>query len=61
MPLFKLCSDDQLVNTLQRVFKANIVRIPETRIQPLCVIALTPGEPHFWGYLPELVEGNERQ
>ena len=58
MPLFKLCEKDELVNTLQGVFKANIIRIPEARIRPLCVIAATPAQPRFWGYLNELIEGN---
>ncbi len=57
MPLFKLCNDDQLVSTLHGVFKANIVRIPEARIQPLGAVASTPEGPRFWGYLHELVEG----
>ncbi len=57
MPLFKLCNDDQLVKTLHGVFKANIVRIPEARIQPLGAVASTPEGPRFWGYLHELVEG----
>jgi hypothetical protein len=56
MALFKLCPDDQLVNTLHTVFHANIVRIPEARCKPLAVIAVTSGEPHFWGYLEELTE-----
>ena len=57
MPLFKLCNDDQLVNTLHGVFGANIVRVPEARIKPLCAVASMPQGPRFWGYLPELVEG----
>jgi hypothetical protein len=39
------------------VFNANIVRIPEARIKPLCIVASTSEGPRFWGYLPELVEG----
>jgi hypothetical protein len=59
MPLFKLCNDDQLVNTLHSVFNANIVRVPEARINPLCMVAVTPQGPRFWGYLPDLVEGKK--
>lgn len=56
MALFNLCSDDYLVKTLSTIFKANIVRIPETRIQPLSVLAATSEKPHFWGDLNELLE-----
>lgn len=58
MSLFRLCNDDQLVNTLHGVFRANILRIPEARIQPLRVVAAFPHSTHFWGYLTELLSGN---
>jgi len=57
MPFFNLCPDDPLVKTLQSVFNANIVRIPEARIQPFTAIALTKGKPRFWGALGALLEG----
>ena len=56
MAIFKICGDDILVNTLQKVFKANIVRVPEAKIRPLSVLAITPKKPHFWGYLEEFTE-----
>jgi hypothetical protein len=56
MSFFKLCPDDELINTLQGVFNANIVRVPEARIQPMTVIALSSRKPSFWGYLNELLE-----
>lgn len=34
-----LCSNDPIVSTLQSVFHANIVEIPEERIRPLYVVA----------------------
>ena len=45
-----------MVNTLHKVFKANIVRIPEAKMRPLIVLAFTPEKPHFWGYLDEFTE-----
>lgn len=39
MSNFKLCPGDPLVNTLRSVFKANIIRIPRKRVQPLTVMA----------------------
>ena len=58
MAFFRLCPDDDLINTLHAVFKTNIVRIPETRIRPLSVIAVTSEKPHFWGDINELIESN---
>lgn len=58
MAIFKLCPDDELVNTLHTVFMANIVRIPEARLRPLTVIASSDEKPHFWGYLNELTESD---
>lgn len=57
MAFFNLCNDDQIVNTLHSVFNANIVRIPETRFQPLSVIAVANSHPYFWGDLNDLIEG----
>lgn len=39
MPRLALCSGDPLVDTLRDVFGANIVRVPETRVRPLAVVA----------------------
>ncbi len=56
MEIFKICNDDLLVNTLQRVFRSNIVRVPEVKIKPMTVLAITPNKAHFWGYLDEFTE-----
>jgi hypothetical protein len=55
MGFLGLCKDDELVNTLRDVFIANILRIPEERIQPLCVIAKKKRKVRYWGKLSDLV------
>jgi hypothetical protein len=55
MPWLKLCSGDELVDTLTDVFNANIVRVPEARIQPLAVVASRRGKSSFRGELPPLL------
>jgi hypothetical protein len=55
MGFLGLCKDDELVNTLRDVFTANILRIPEERIQPLCVIAKRKRKVRYWGKLSDLV------
>jgi hypothetical protein len=46
---------DPIVKTLRDVFGANILRIPESRVQPLSVIAARDGEQSFRGTLTELL------
>lgn len=59
MGLFKLCDNDPLVNTLTDVFHANIVRVPEERLQPLGVIAARNknSQLSYRGVLGDLIAG----
>jgi hypothetical protein len=49
---------DPVVNTLRGVFGANIVRVPESRIQPLVVIARRGDRQSYRGKLAELFSGD---
>jgi len=61
MSLFPVC-DDPVIRTLRRVFRANIVRIPEQRIRPLCVIAKNKKAVTFHGTLdPLLIHQHENR
>src|SRR4051794_29788685 len=60
MGLFGLCEpgrSDPLVDTLRDTFDANIVRVPEARIQPLRVLAARDGKTTYQGKLTELLKG----
>lgn len=57
MPILKLCPDP-IVKTLRSVFQANIVRIPESRIQPLTTIIKNGKTRKFWGEISAMVEGD---
>ena len=57
MPILNLCPDP-IIKTLRSVFKANIVRIPERRIQPITTIIKNGKNQRFWGELSALVEGD---
>lgn len=57
MAWLKLCDNDPLINTLRGVFHANIIRIPEEKIQPLCVIAERDGKLAYRGRLSDLIAG----
>ena len=37
--MISLCRGDTVIDTLRNVFHANIVKIPESRIQPLVIAA----------------------
>lgn len=52
-----LCNDDPLVKTLSDVFRANIIRVPEQRMQPLRVLACKDGQLAYRGALSELLAG----
>lgn len=54
--MLRLC-DDPLVKTLRELFGANIVRIPEERIQPLSSIVKTAGNLFYQGTLAPLITG----
>ena len=57
MGFFGLCEGDPVVSTLRDVFGANIVRVPERRIQPLSVVAGRGDKSAFRGKLAELLVG----
>ncbi len=57
MASINLCPKDPLVTTLREVFGANIVRVPEERIQPLSVIASRESRTTFRGALLPLIKG----
>lgn len=56
---FKLCPGDPLVDTLRTVFKANIIRIPRNRIQPLTVLARKGKQLQVLGQLQEMLADEE--
>jgi hypothetical protein len=51
-----LCEKDELVDSLRDVFNANILRMPEERVHPLCVIARKREKVRYWGKLADLVK-----
>lgn len=57
MGFFGLCKGDPLVAELQRTFSANILRVPEGRVQPLCAVATRRRKIRFWGELAPILEG----
>lgn len=58
MAFLKLCSGDEIVDTLREVFGANIIRVPEERIQPLSVIAVCDKKTGFRGALENILDGS---
>lgn len=61
MSFLKLCDNDPLVSTLTEVFRANIIRVPEERMQPLRVIAARKGKLAYRGRLADLISGADAQ
>lgn len=57
MGILKLCDNDPLVQTLAEVFHANIVRVPEERVRPLCVIGAHRRRLAYRGGLGDLLAG----
>ena len=57
MVSLRICNRDPLVNELRDMFSANIVRVPETRVQPLCAVASRRGKSRYWGSLDYLLVG----
>jgi hypothetical protein len=55
--IFGLCKKDPVVSVLRDVFKANVLRVPEERMQPLSAIAMRDGQHQFMGPLGDLLEG----
>jgi hypothetical protein len=60
MSFFGLCKQDELINTLRDTFGANPVRVPEKRVQPLCVIATRGDDTAFRGALAPLLTGSPK-
>ncbi len=58
MSFLGLCDGDPLVETLTEVFGANIVRIPEERIQPISVLTSYDGKSAFRGALAPMLVGD---
>lgn len=57
MPFFRLCSSDPLMTTLVDTFGANALRIPDTRLQPMGLLAYQNGEASWWGDLEDVLVG----
>ncbi len=53
--MFKLCKGDPIVTSLYKVFRANIIRIPEERLQPLSLLLNQNKKLNYWGRLAEIV------
>lgn len=57
MAWLKLCDGDPLVKTLSEVFHANIIRVPEERLQPLSTLAAKGDKLVYRGTLADLLAG----
>lgn len=55
MAPFALCPDDPVVTELRRVFQANILRVPEERMQPLSLLASSRDGVAFLGQVDPLL------
>jgi hypothetical protein len=55
MSLVSLCREDPLVNLVHDLFGANIVRVPDARVQPLSVVVHRAGRSFFRGSLLPLL------
>lgn len=60
MSFFSLCSTDPLINTLRGVFSANIIRIPEERIKPLCILAGKKNQTKFIDHIDTLLKTSSK-
>ncbi len=58
MSFLGLCDGDPLVTVLKDLFGSNIVKVPEERIKPLCVVASSGRRTAFRGKLSPLLVGN---
>jgi hypothetical protein len=57
MALFRMCSDDPFIAELRDVFKANVLRVPETRMTPLSVLLTRSKAVQYLGDIGSLLEG----
>jgi len=53
--MLNLCHHDTVVDTLRNVFHANVVEIPESRIEPLVVVAASKDTTSFRGAILPLL------
>lgn len=53
--MLNLCNNDKIVDSLRNVFHANIVAIPESRIQPLVIVAASKDTTSFRGAILPLL------
>lgn len=60
MGQFKLCKSDSLLELLKDTFNANPVRVPETRILPLCAVAKTKKAEKFIGRIENLLSDTQQ-
>ena len=58
MSFLNLCNDDPLLSVLKETLKANPIRIPEERIQPLTVVSKEGKKSKFIGEIKNLLENN---
>ncbi|MGH9612210.1 MAG: hypothetical protein ACRD4P_03930 [Bryobacteraceae bacterium] len=54
--MIELCRHDPVADTLRNVFHANIVEVPEARIQPLIVVAASASVTSFRGAILPLLK-----
>lgn len=54
--MIELCRHDPVADTLRNVFHANIVEVPEARIQPLIVVAASQDRTSFRGAILPLLK-----
>lgn len=57
MGFMSLCSGDPVETLLRRTFKADIMRVPDARVQPLGTIARRGANARLWGDLSPLLQG----
>lgn len=57
MPYLALCRDDPLLNLIHDTFGASLIRVPDSRVQPLTVVAQRGRRACFRGTLAPLVAG----
>lgn len=55
MSLISLCREDPLVSLVYDLFGANLVRVPDARVRPLCVVVHRGGRTFFRGALLPLL------
>src|SRR4051812_8640262 len=54
--MLALCRNDAVIDTLRGMFHANIVAIPESRIEPLVILAAGNNQTSFRGAIQPLLK-----